>query len=79
MISLLMCVAHLVFIESSFQVFLTKLLTSTCTFPFQDLSSHYVVGIRLFYLAPVRSTVKTYNSCLLPHITTQPLTPVVNL
>ena len=34
---------------------LTKLLTSTCTFPFQNLSSHYVVGIRLFNLAPVRN------------------------
>ena len=63
--------------ESSFQVFLTKLLTSTCAFIFQNLSSHYVVGIR-FYHAPVRNTVKTCNPWLLPHITIQPLTPVVN-
>ena len=29
---------------------------------FRILSSHYVVDIKLFYLAPVRNTVKTYNS-----------------
>ena len=38
---------------------LTKLLSSTCIFTFQNLPSHYVVGIRLFYLAPVRDIVKT--------------------
>ena len=53
-------------------------LLSTCTFPFQNLSSHYVFGVRLFYLAPVRNAIKTCNSRLLPHITIQPLTPVVN-
>ena len=28
------------------------------TFTYQNLSSHYVVGIRLFYLEPVRNAVK---------------------
>ena len=65
--------------ERSFQVLLTNLLTSTCTFTFQHLSSHYVVGIRLFYIAPVRNTVKICNSWLLPHIIIQPLTPISNL
>ena len=40
---------------------------------------YYVVGIRLFNLAPVWNTIKTYNSCLLPYITIPPITPVVNL
>ena len=44
-----------------------------------EIVIHYVVGIRLFYLAPVRNTLKTCNSWLVSHITIQPLTPVVNL
>ena len=40
---------------------------------------HYVVGIRLFNLAPVRNAIKTCNSWLLPHTTIQPLTTVVDL
>ena len=32
-----------------------------CTFPFQNLSSHYIVGFRLLYLTPVRNTVKILN------------------
>ena len=63
--------ALLIFMESSFQVLLTKLLTSTCTFTFQNLPAHYVVGIR--YLALVRNTVKICKSWLLPHITIQSL------
>ena len=34
---------------------------------------------RLYYLTPVRNTLKTFNSRLLPHITIQPLTRFVNL
>ena len=49
------------------------ILISTCTFPFHDLLSHYVVGIRLFNLAPVRNTVIIYNSWLLLNLTVQPL------
>ena len=49
---------------TSFQVFLTKPLTSTCIFIFHNLSSHYVVG--MFYPAPVRKIEKTCNSWLLP-------------
>ena len=33
----------------------------------------------MFYLAPVRNTVKTCTSWLLPHTTIQPLTPVMNI
>ncbi len=32
--------------------------TSTCTFTFQNLSPDDVVGIRLFWLVPVRNTVR---------------------
>ena len=71
----LCCSSHLH--GKQFQRFLIRLLTSTCTFMFQNLSSHFVVGIRLIYHAPVRNTVKdtlflatspyynptTYTSC----------------
>ena len=57
----------------------TKLLTSTCTFTFQNLSSQYVVGVRLFYLTPVKNTVGIMIILVASHITIQPLTPVVNL
>ena len=43
--------------ERSFKVFLTKQHTSTCTLTFQNLSSHCVVGIRLFYLPPVKNAI----------------------
>ena len=36
--------------------------TTFFLFPCQNLSSHYVVDIGLFNLAPVRNTIKTYNS-----------------
>ena len=49
------------------------------TFKFQNLPSHCVVVIRLFYLTPVRRRVKSYNSRLLLGITIQPPTQVVNL
>ena len=39
---LVWCASHLQ--GGSFQVLLTKFLTSTCTFPFQRMSSHCVVG-----------------------------------
>ena len=76
--SWIIIVAVHIFMENSFQVFLTKLLTSTCTFTFLNLSSHYVVFVRLFYLAPVRNTVKICNFWLLSHIIIQPLMLVVN-
>ena len=44
-------------------------------FPFLNLSSHYVVGIRLFYLAPV---TKQGSMGYYP-ITIQLLKPIVNL
>ena len=45
--------------ESSFQVFLTKLLTSTCTFPFQNLPPHYFVGVDL---APGKNSVESLSN-----------------
>ena len=41
------CGALLIFKESSFQLLVTKQLISTCTFPFQNLSSHYAVEYRV--------------------------------
>ena len=38
----------------------SEILTSTCTFPFQNLSSCYIVGIRSFSLALVRNTEKKF-------------------
>ena len=52
-------------LESSFQVL--KLLTSTCTFLFHNLSYHYVVATRLFNLLPVRNTSK--NNTILVYLT----------
>ena len=50
------CVALFIFKESSFHLLVTKNIFSHISF--QNLSSHYVVGVRLFHLAPVRNTVK---------------------
>ena len=66
-VMLLSCLA--IFMESNFLLLVTKHLIFTCTFPFQNLSFRYVVGIRLFNLAAVRNTVKIYSSWLLPYIT----------
>ena len=56
MTSLLMwCSSHLQ--RRQLPITRNKQLISTCTFLFPNLSSHYVVGIRLFCLAPVRNTV----------------------
>ena len=49
-----------------------KKTTSTCKFTFQNLSSEYVVSIRLFYLVPVRNT-EDVQFLLLPPFTIQPL------
>ncbi len=68
----------LIVMESSFQVFITKLITSTCTFTFQNLLSYYVEGISCS-LAPVKKRVKMSNSWPLSHIAIQTLTSVVNI
>ena len=52
---------------------------STCTFPFQNLSSHYVVGIRLFHRAPVRNTVKKRAKFLATSPRYDPIGTVVRL
>ena len=49
---------------SSFQVISTKLRISTCTFPFQHVSCHYLLDIRLFNLA---WTCKEYIIILLAY------------
>ena len=49
-------------------------------FCFQIFNPITLLDIRLFNIEPVRNVyVKTYNSWLLPHITIQPFTLVVNL
>ena len=69
-----------------FFILLTKLRMSTCTFLFQNYLSHYVVGRRFFYLAPIVKNMQflttspyynpaTYNSCeLLRNIYTDCIT-----
>ena len=47
--------------------------TSTCTFQFQNMSSHYVVWYQVIQSCTYKEYLKTYNSWLFPHITIQPL------
>ena len=68
---LIWCSSHLQ--GNSFQVLLTKLRTSTCTFSFQNLSSHYVVGHQVVQPCTCKEYIGVYSSWVLPRITIPPL------
>ena len=67
-----LCGALPIFKRTISQVLLTKLLTSNYTFPFQSLSSHYVVLHQVVQPCTCKENA-LLDSWLLPHITIQPI------
>ena len=61
------------------QVFITKLLISTCIFPFQNLSFYYVVWYQVIQSCTCKYYVKTCNSWKHHHSKILPFTPIVTL